>query len=198
MPLRRARQAIDSAVKLIETSYGALHQAEHAPVGPRLVRASRQLLFLNRWMRRAQEKLSCATRRLRETTDCLALEPERIGDAPSRMIRETERLIDASMRLNLLSYEAGELVARMRAALEATAASAGSSGEPAAEASPRIHVPKPNRRRNFLLRRRCRRVSDRLRSLGRRRRSPLTVADAPRRISRGRAPPPSPVSTCQL
>jgi hypothetical protein len=192
--LRRARQNIDSAVRLIDRGYAGLEEVETCPPGRRLVSIARRLLFMPRLLDLAHEKLARAARRLREANESLVSDPRGIGEAPAAMLRQTIRLIETGLRVEQLSSDAGVTFARMRRVLEATAAAVEALGvEPDEPLT--IEVPKTDWRRRFLRhRRRC--TSDRLRSLRRRRRSPVRATDAPRRICRGRAPPTSLI--CQL
>jgi len=198
--LRRGRHAIDSALLLIAGGHARLEAIQTCPVGPRLVREARRLLGMPRLLGLIQYKLARAAFRLREAAGSVALDPGG-ADAPSRIVRETERLIEASVRLAVLCAESSEVLPRMRRVFEAAVAEAearhaeGADHEAPAGEPPAVAVPKHTWRRIFLRRLRWR-PSDRLRSLRRRRRSPMRAADAPRRISRGRAPPPMPV--CQL
>ena len=202
-PLRRARQAIDASLRLIDSAYLALEVAEHAPLGRPMVRATRQLLLLPRWMDQAHERLTRALRLLREAKGCLDLASASADGAELRMLDQAERTVDglaerlsgALTRLSALSHDTEEAFGRLAAMLAEAAAVVARSAE-CAEADgeqPPVVSPKPNRLRYL----RCRRsgVSDRLRSLGRRRRSPSRVDGAARRVSRGRAPPA--VSICQ-
>jgi hypothetical protein len=120
----------------------------------------------------------------------MALAPDM--DAPGLMIRQAGRLTQAITQLSILHDQAWEALRRLRAALDA-ADEAAAAAEPADDGRAPIIVLDPDWRHSFfgclcLLR-------DRLRSLRSRRRPPLRVADAPRRISRGRAPPLSAI--CQ-
>jgi hypothetical protein len=154
-------------------------------------------------MDQAHERLSRSARLLQEAADCLDLGWASAGDAANPGMDQAERLADglaarlseALTRLSTLSDDTEEAFDRLEAMLaEAAAVVARTPEEGEADREkPPIHIPKPNRLR--YLRCRCSGVSDRLRSLRRRRRSPLRVDGAARRVSRGRAPPSA--SICQ-
>jgi len=130
-----------------------------------------------------------------ETSESMRLEPERACGAPRLLIDATARWVLVAVALDNTS---AQLLSLQEGVLEGLC-----SGEitPEAEATkrlPRIVVtPRVISARDFLL---CRRSSarDRIASIPARRRRTACRAttDAPRRISRGRAPPLS--STCLL
>jgi hypothetical protein len=193
---RRARQHTDSAVRLIETGYACLNAFQTCPRW-RWESITRQLMLMPRWLDLAHELIGRALRRLEEANEGMIGDPRDVGDAPARIELEADRLSETCTRLGQLSDDTEVVFDRMERVLDAAWAEAEAlrvQAEPPDEL-PTIEVPKPHWRRTFLRhRRRC--MSDRLRSLRRRRRSSLRVADAPRRVCRGRAPPAW--SICQL
>jgi hypothetical protein len=140
-------------------------------------------------------RLARAVHCVGETTEALRLEPERASGAPPLLIDATARWIRAAVALDhtsaqLLSVQEGILAGLCSGELTPEAE--------AAKRLPRITVtPRVISAREFLL---CRRSSarDRIATIPARRRRTACRAttDAPRRISRGRAPPLS--STCLL
>jgi len=179
--LRRSIRALQSTQRLIATSYDAMRVADSAPAG-RLLTAWRRLVLVPDWMYQAQQSLDRAMGFLQQAIGAMALAPRM--DAPAQMIRQSQRLMQATSQLALLSGDAMDALGRLRSALDA--ASENAAAEEQTDLPP-IVEPDPDWRHSFLG---CLDLlSDRLRSLKRRRRSPLRVAGAPRRISRGRAPP---------
>jgi hypothetical protein len=167
-----------------------MNVADHAPAGRRLTAAAHRMVLLPGWMNRANWSLDRAMVFLRQAIDAMALAPDM--DAPALMIRQAGRLTQIVTQLSLLSDDAEDAFVRLRSALDA-ATEAAAAEEPADDERSPVTVLDPNWRHSFIgclcL------LSDRLRSLAGRRRPPLRVADAPRRISRGRAPPLSAI--CQ-
>ncbi len=178
---------IDSTMEAIDR---ASSRAARCPI-----RTTRDLQRLSARLTGATARLARAVRYVGATTESLALEPERASEAPRLLIDATARWIQVAIALDDTS---AQLLSVQEGVLEGLC-----SGEltPEAEATkrlPRIVVtPRVISARQFLL---CRRSSarDRIASIPARRRRTACRAttDAPRRISRGRAPPLS--STCLL
>jgi hypothetical protein len=192
--LRRANQQIDSSVRLMYRSTAALELAEHCRPS-RFIPAARGLLRLPRQLGTAQAMLDRAVLRLQVTLALIALEPDRAAGAPERLTRATTRWIQASAILVQLSERAEHTVVQLRETID-TASDADMDEMVAGKERPPIPEPYLNELLRSFLRRRRSRARERLRPLRRRRSAPLRTLDAPRRISRGRAPPLS--STCQL
>jgi len=192
--LRRANQQIDSSVRLMYQSTVALDRAEHCRPS-RLIPAARRLLRLPRQLGTAQAMLDRAVLRLQGVRDLTALEPHCAAGAREELTRAAARWIQASAILLLLSERACQTLVQVREALDA-------APEPddaeLTDGSDRPPIPHPylDRLLRSFLRRRRSRARERLRPWRRRRSAPLRTTDAPRRISRGRAPPLS--STCPL
>jgi hypothetical protein len=178
---------IDSTMEAIDR---ASSRVARAPI-----RTTRDLQRLSKRLTGATVRLSRAARGVGETAQSLLLEPERMSGAPRLLIDATARWLLVAMALDDAS---AQLLSVQEGVLEGLC-----SGEitPEAEATkrlPRIAVtPRVISAREFLL---CRRSSarDRIASIPARRRRTACRAttDAPRRISRGRAPPLA--STCLL
>jgi hypothetical protein len=185
--LRRLNRALASSWRVIdETMHAFERAAERAERTP--LRTSRDLLRLGARLARASNGLMRAVRGLSDTTDSLMRAPEPVANAPLllteatvRWIRTAQALADSSSSLFdfhedlLKSVRSGELV-------------------PEAETPRRrpriVGIQHLISARDFLL---CRRSSahDRIATIPARRRRTAcpATADAPPRISRGRAPP---------
>ena len=182
--LQRSNDALRSAQRLITRSYRAMRGADHAPAGPRLIAAGKRLVLVPDWTNQADRNVARAMEYLRQAIGAMALAPD--PDAPALMIRQSSRLMQAVTQLSILTDDTWAALHRLRSALDAADEAAAAEKLADDERSP-IAVLDPNWRHSFIG---CLCLSsDRLRSLDRRRRSPLRVADAPRRISQGRAPP---------
>jgi len=181
--LYRATYAIDMSEKLIERSYRAMNAAERAPGGWRLTAAAHKLVLVPDWMERADRHHGRALEILDLALQAMALEPRM--DAPDRITKQSLRVTQMITRLSVLMSDLAEVFPRVQAAMDA-AREAAAEAKADDERLP-IIILHPDWRHDFLGRL-CR-LSDGLRSLFRRRRSPSRAADAPRRISRGRAPP---------
>lgn len=192
--LRRLNRAVASSLRMIDSTMEAIDRASsRAARCP--IRTTRDLQRLSARLTGATARLARAVRYVGATTESLALEPERASEAPRLLIDATARWIQVAIALDDTS---AQLLSVQEGVLEGLC-----SGEltPEAEATkrlPRIVVtPRVISARQFLL---CRRSSarDRIASIPARRRRTACRAttDAPRRISRGRAPPLS--STCLL
>jgi len=181
--MRRATGAslgnIDCSCRVIETTRRFAAQ--------RPFYATIQLLRVSRWLDRAAVQLWRAESRLRDTTESLMLEPQDGGGAPERIFEATQQWIVASARLAATSEQLNVLMAEVLQWAK----------EGVVDPRPAVAAPRPAAARWFL--RYCPPLpSDRIWVLLQRRRRPArtTPADAPRRVSRGRAPPF--LSTCSL
>ena len=190
-PYRRTRRAIVASLRLIDSSRRITDTCERSAAGHPL-RASRQLEHVWRRLGRALARLERGAAGLRETNDCIALSAEYAGDAPGLMINAITRWAGAATTIAALFNQLDD----DRAALVDYVKGAGAcldleelfkNGSPA----PRLITSRSlsgtlfsERSRTFCI------------HVRRQRSARLTVVEAPRRIFRGRAPPP--VSTCSL
>jgi hypothetical protein len=175
------RRAIDVSMRRIDCSRRVIEASERL-VGRQPLRAPGELLRVANWLSDAVVQLHRASVRLEETSNCLALAPEPIPEAPALVVDATLDWFGASAWLLATQDRLGDLTARVVRCL---------GGERYITLRPAA----PRWSRQY-----CQsRPSDRiLRQLLKRRRrvAPAAVAEAPRRISRGRAPPF--VSICLL
>jgi hypothetical protein len=193
-PYRRTRRAIDVTVRLIESSCRAIDACETF-AGEHPLRASCQMEQVSGWIAEASEQLGHGARELSATFDQIERAPLFAGDAPRLWIVAMARWIDAAARLatvsnrfddsftSLMDYVKGGTAPLDLAELFPTPGSA----------PRRISFIVRNPSLAFLSRENRRVFCIHVR---RQRSARLTVAEAPRRIFRGRAPPI--VSTCSL
>jgi hypothetical protein len=188
------RRATDVTLRLIESSCRAIDACETIAAEHPL-RAGRQLDQVSGWLVEASEQLVRGAKALSEANDQVARVPAYAGGAPRMLIVATARWIDAATKLATLSNRLDDSSAALVDYVKGGAAPLDLS-----ELFPKpISAP---RRISFIVRRPS------LKSLSiensrifcihvrRQRSARVTVAEAPRRISRGRAPPF--VSTCSL
>jgi hypothetical protein len=190
-PYRRIRRAIVASRRLIDSSRRMIDTCERSAAEHPL-RASRQLEGVCGRLGRALARLERGAAGLRETNDRIALSPEYAGDAPRLMIDAITRWAGAATTIAALFDQLDD----DRAALLEYVKGAGAcldldelfkSGGPAPRLITRRTLPATlfsERSRVFCI------------HVRRTRSARLTVVEAPRRIFRGRAPPP--VSTCSL
>jgi hypothetical protein len=186
-PLRRARRAIDASLRRIDCSCRVIDASERFG-GRRPVQAADQLQRVFHWLADAATQLDRAQIRLRDTSECIESAPECAAGAPLPMMSAILHWIDAAGRLTAVSERLGDTSTGLVAVAKVAQPS---------DFRPVIAAPRPAAARWFLWY--CpSHPSDRIRVLLKRRRrsAPALVADAPRRISRGRAPPF--VSICLL
>ena len=146
-----------------------------------------QLLRVSRWLDVAVAQLERAGFCLQDTERSLLLAPEEGEGAPRMVCEAARQLIDAAIRI-LATQERLEIL--MAEALRSVT-------EGVVDPRPVVPAPRPAAARWYL--RYCPAPpSNRIRILLQRRRRPACTAsaDAPRRVSRGRAPPF--VSACPL
>ena len=181
------RRAIDATLRRIDGSCRVIDASERFSER-RPVHAMWQLNRVSGWLTDASVQLGRAGFRLQDTNECLACAPEEGAGAPARIIGETWRLIEATRELTTVLAHLDAVAARVfQRVLEAH----GVDARPVIAAPPTAAArwflqycpPQPADRILFLLQRR-------------RRPAPAVPTDAPRRVSRGRAPPF--VSTCPL
>jgi len=190
-PYRRLRRSIIASRRLIDSSRRIIDACEKSAAEHPL-RASRRLESVWGRLSRATARLQHGAEGLGEANNRIALAPESAGGAPALMIEATARWIGAATTITtLIDQLDGD-----RAALVEYVKGAGpcldfdelfKSGGPA----PRLMVRRTLPAALF---------SERVRvfciHVRRKRSARLTVAEAPRRIFRGRAPPS--LSTCSL
>src|SRR5258708_1000512 len=190
-PLLRTRSAIDSSLRLIESSRRIIEDSEES-LAEHPLRASRQLEYVRGRLGRAMGQLQRGAKGLNETTNRVALSLEYAGDAPGRMVEAVTQWAGA---INTVAALCDQLdsdfvmlvnyVSHAGACLDIDELF--KSGGPAPRLSTRRTLPAAlfsERSRVFCI------------HVRRKRSSRLTVVEAPRRIFRGRAPPF--VSTCAL
>ena len=178
--LRRARRAIDASLRRIEGSGRVIEAAERFG-RRRPLQAAGQLHRASCWLADAAAQLQRAQLRLNDTTQCIESAPERAAGAPVPVMYTILHWIDAAGRLTAVSDHLSDTSTRLVAIAK--------TAQPS-DFRPVIVPPRPAAARWFL--QYCpSRPSDRIQQLLRRRRrpAPTAVAEAPRRVSRGRAPP---------
>lgn len=180
-PLRRLRRAIDCSLRLIDGSRKVAEASE------RRGRTSRELCRASGWLARAAERLDRAAFDLGQTNLAILDAPERAGGVRAVILDETQRWLEAAQHLSSVSEQLDELAARLFGSGDGfTVPSVRAvDGRPRIVTAPRLVWARP-----FLRLRRSRMRERLLSVIARRRRlRPMRPADAPRRISRGRAPP---------
>lgn len=186
-PLRRARRALGSTMRRIEESCRLLDASECLG-RQRPLRASHQLILVYKRMTEAGQRLVRANLCIQETLSCIRQAPESAGGAPKPVMLAMLQATDAAVQLHAV-------MARLSGT--STWLAAVSDTAPASAFRPLIVPPRPPAARWFL--EYCpSRPIDRIQQLLKRRRPAVavTVAEAPKRVSRGRAPPF--VSICLL
>ena len=156
-------------------------------VAQRPIYATRQVLRVSVWLDAAVDRLERAGFRLQDTQQRLLLAPEEGRGAPEMVCKAARQLIDAMTRLLEIQEQLEILMAEVVRNVK----------EGNVDPRPVIDPPRPAAVHWYL--RYCPpRPSNRIQLLLQRRRRPACTApaDAPRRASRGRAPPF--VSTCPL
>jgi len=190
---RRTTRAIDSTVGLITLSRFLLNECEaFAGVRPRW--AARQL-------QRVSGRLAEASARLRRGIECMSATHDRVAEDPADAVDARQRLIDAMTHWLHAESEIARLSNRLEETSAELAAYITSGMAPPLDLDKLLEkedpAPKP-----IVVRLPSPRVlsieNNRIFCIHvrRQRSARLTVAEAPRRIFRGRAPPL--VSTCSL
>jgi hypothetical protein len=194
-PFRRTHRAIDSTRQLIALTRFLLNECEaFAGVRPR---------WATRQMQRVSARLTEAAARLRRGVECLstthdcfaqAHTPAEALNAPQRLIDAMTDWLDAETQIALLSRRLEDTSARLAAYIESGIAPPldldellkkdGPVRKPIVFRIPAPRVLSIENNRIFCI------------HIRRQRSARLTVAEAPRRIFRGRAPPL--LSTCSL
>jgi hypothetical protein len=193
-PFRRARRAIDATLRLIESSCRVIDDCERL-VADHPIRATRQFEQVSGWLCEASEQLGRGAREWSVTFDSIEQAPFFAGDAPRLLTFAMARWIDAAARLATLSNRLDDSFSSLMDYVK--------GGTAPLDLSELFRNPGPAPRRisfnvrppslKFLSRENSRVFSIHVR---RQRSARVTVAEAPRRIVRGRAPPI--VSTCSL
>jgi hypothetical protein len=187
-PFRRARRALESAVRLIDATMGTVVDFESC-VERRPIRTARRLTGGVRQLNAAGRRLLRASRELAEATECLNRSPEpSANDVPKLLEWSSERWQTASHYLELVTKE---VVLRQAEVFLGLACGALVPEHPS-DSRPRIVLaPRPAPVRAFLALRRRPRVADRISAVLRRRRRALRPAalSVPPRTCQGRAPP---------
>jgi hypothetical protein len=185
------RRAIAASRRLIDSSRRIIDRCERSAAEHPL-RASRQLQGVEGRLGRAFVRLHRGVRSLQDANDSIFLAPQYAGDAPPLMIEAVTQWTDAATTLTALFHQ----VDNDHAALLEYVKGAGAcldfdelfkSGGPAPRLLTRRTLPASlfsERSRVFCI------------HVRRKRSARLTVVEAPKRIVRGRAPPP--LSTCSL
>jgi hypothetical protein len=176
-PLRMARRALDSAIGRIETSGRVIDATLRFGADQPMERAQ-QLCRLSEWIGEAEQQLGRAIQRVDESVRQIALAPEVAADSPRLLTDTTLLFVETAARLEQLSARAVEVSRQIVEETQAWAASAEpGAAAPAAPSRPaRAASPGHGSRRTPVLIRRSRVAF-------------ATVADAARKICRGRAPP---------
>jgi hypothetical protein len=192
--LRRMNRALAASRRIADAAWDALgHATERAARSP--IRTSREMHRLGKRLIDAMERLERAVLGLGETTESMARERRGVPDAPRLLTEATARWIVAA---RIIAETSDQLCIVQENLLQDVLSGAIVAEDEQPRRRMRITgAPHLISARDFLL---CRRKSahDRIASIPARRRRTAcrAAADAPRRISRGRAPPA--VSHCQL
>ena len=193
-PFRRTTRAIDSTLRLIARSRWLLNECEIS-AGVRPLWATRQLVCVSGRLAEAAARLGRGAECWKATNVSIADAPADAGGAPERMIAAIGDWIDAATQLAMLSNRLEDTSARLLAYIKADTGSLdlekllkkkteGAIPKPIVFWLPAPRVLSIENNRIFCI------------HVRRQRSARLTVAEAPRRIFRGRAPPL--VSTCSL
>ena len=186
-PFRRSRRAIDSTFQLINSSLRVIEASERF-AAERPVRATRHLRRVAFWLADAAEKLDRARAGLRDTLDRAEQFPKVALDAPEKVIEASVCWVVAYEQLAALSSRFEDTLTWLADSLK-SGAIAIPIEEQTADAGKAVIVLRRTGARWIppdLLARESHRIPVR-----RRRSICLTVAEAVRRIVRGRAPPSS-------
>ena len=180
------RRATGASLRNIDCSLRAI-EATSRFAAQRPFYATVKLVRVGRWIARATAQLGRARSRLHDTLESIERAPHEGWGAPGPMFEATQQWIVAASRLAVTSELLEALMAEvLRYAKEGVV-----------DPRPVVATPRPAAARWFL--RYCPPLpSGRIQILLQRRRRPARTApaDAPRRVSRGRAPPF--LSTCPL
>jgi hypothetical protein len=188
-PFRRTERAIDSTERLIERSRQLIDACETF-VAEHPIRATRDLQRASGLIAEATERLGRGIACMNETSNRLAEAPANAGDAPARMTDAMARWIVAAQQLAMLSNRLDETFAELFDYVKGGNAPLDLSELLKKRPAPRpVIIRHPSPKVLSVESGRIFRIHVR-----RQRSARVTVAEAPRRIFRGRAPPL--VSTC--
>ena len=193
-PLRRMQRAIEVTQRLLESSCRVINACQTAAV-EHPIRSTRQLEKVAGWLVEASEQLGRGAEGLKTTSYQLERFPADAAGAPDQIIMATYNWIGTVSMLAVVSGRLDESLAFLaRYVNDATAPLDLAELFPKPAPAPRricFAVRRPSLK--FLSRENSRVFCIHIR---RQRPGRLTVAEAPRRIFRGRAPPS--LSTCSL
>jgi len=192
-PFRRTNRAIDSTLGLIALSRFLLNECDlFAGVRPRW--ATRQVQRVSGRLVEAVARLKRGAECINAANECVANNPEDVGDAPERLIVAMEDWLDAATQIANLSDRIEDTSVMLAAYLKSGMAPPLDLDDLFRKEGPApklivFRLPSPRvlsieNNRIFCI------------HVRRQRSARLTVAEAPRRIFRGRAPPL--VSICSL
>jgi hypothetical protein len=101
-PFRRTRRAIESSLHLINACRSVIEATESlAAVRP--IRAARRIELASGCLDRAMKQLDCAAAALRKTRDCAAQSPELALDAPAKLAEVAAQWMKAAGQLAAFS-----------------------------------------------------------------------------------------------
>lgn len=179
----RSRQLIERARQVVEASARSTPEDRRG----RAVQMTRDHHRASKWLVEAMRGLQRGTGDLGETNESMLLAVDRAGCVPGLLMEQTGRWVETARDIALLSNQLEELRGLPFDSIENFIPVPGrdDDGRPRIIVTPRIIWARP-----FLLLRRSR-IRDRFLTIfvRRRRTRARLAADAPRRISRGRAPP---------
>ena len=172
IPLRRARRAVDCALRRVETSGRVIDASLRFTAAP-LADTSRRLHRLSEWIGEAADRLERAVRGVHESVERIALAPEHAFDAPLLLTETTVRWIDAAGQLDRVSARLTDATALLAANTRTWADVTSAAATPVQTRPAASHDAPASlvRRQPFVA---------------------ANTADAAKEISRGRAPPPLP------
>ena len=184
-PVRGARRALRSCERLIEDIRRVLWISGRFGTA-RPIRAQHHFLRAGTWLVQGSEQIGRAVAYLKLATGLVAAAPSESAGAPEAILDTTRHLIAVSRTLFALSER---LSATSRRLTEAAIV--------VGHGAPPPPPPRPAPPRRFLVRR-----PEPITMQRRERPPPSTQVDAPRRVSRGRAPPradlPAPSTAVRL
>jgi hypothetical protein len=193
-PFRRMRRATDATLRLIESSSRAIDACETIAAEHPL-RAGRQMDQVSGWLVEASKRLGQGARELNATFDHLERSPFFSGDAPELLTAAMFRWVDAATKLATLSNRLDDSSSALVDYVKGGAAPLDLSElfpKPISAPLRISFIVRPPSQKSLSI------ENSRIFCIHvrRQRSARLTVAEAPRRIVRGRAPPI--VSTCPL
>jgi len=111
-PFRRTRRAIERSLRLIDSSRRVTEASERF-ASERPIQATRHLVLVLGWLDEAASQLDCAAAGLRKTADRAAQSPELALDAPEKLIVATGEWIEAAGQLAAFSERFSDTFARL-------------------------------------------------------------------------------------